>query len=254
MISEDPGKLFMQIYNNLSLSSQNNGIGNLGEKRLHFALKYFYEPDDFFHEIKINKYVADIEKDGFITEIQTGNIFKLKEKIDYYASNGYRTKIVIPVYSNIKIVNMNTEGGVINTRNSPQRYDLFSFSKDLNYIKHNNIKGYLDIDFVYFDIEEYRTITTSQSGRRSRIIKKDRIPLKLTDIIHTGTIDDYESFIPFGLPYYFSAVEFSECANTSRSNASYTLTFLKNLGKLDYYGKKGSMSLYKEVGVNIIQQ
>ena len=35
-----------------------NGIGTLGEKTLHAALKAYYEPDAESHEIKIGRYIA----------------------------------------------------------------------------------------------------------------------------------------------------------------------------------------------------
>ena len=46
-----------------------NGIGTLGEKTLHAALKAYYEPDAESHEIKIGRYIADIVGENGIIEI-----------------------------------------------------------------------------------------------------------------------------------------------------------------------------------------
>ena len=61
-----------------------DGIGTLSEKTLHSFLKNYLEPDSSFHEIKVGRYVADIKKDGYITEIQTGN-----KRCENYDTNAY---------------------------------------------------------------------------------------------------------------------------------------------------------------------
>ena len=47
------------------------GIGTLAEKSVHSVLKYYFAPDETFHEQKIGRFVADIRIDGEIYEIQT---------------------------------------------------------------------------------------------------------------------------------------------------------------------------------------
>ena len=56
-----------------------NGIGTLGEKTLHAALKAYYEPDAESHEIKIGRYIADIVGENGIIEIQTQSFDKLRK-------------------------------------------------------------------------------------------------------------------------------------------------------------------------------
>ena len=50
------------------------GIGTLGEKSLHAALKLYYEPDSSRHEIPVGQYVADIVNEEGIIEIQTKHL------------------------------------------------------------------------------------------------------------------------------------------------------------------------------------
>lgn len=57
-----------------------NGIGTIGEKTLHAALKAYYEPDAESHEIKIGRYIADIVGENGIIEIQTQSFDKLRKK------------------------------------------------------------------------------------------------------------------------------------------------------------------------------
>ena len=50
------------------------GVGTLGERTLHAALKYYLQPDPAFHEIKVGRWVADIQDSWGITEIQAGGV------------------------------------------------------------------------------------------------------------------------------------------------------------------------------------
>ena len=57
-------------------------IGELQEKSLHSFLKYYYEVDEAFHEIKVGSFYADIKKGDKISEIQTRSLDKLRGKRD----------------------------------------------------------------------------------------------------------------------------------------------------------------------------
>ena len=50
-----------QICSDLCSREQKRGsIGLLGEKVLHAGLKFYFEPNSDFHEVKVNGFVADI--------------------------------------------------------------------------------------------------------------------------------------------------------------------------------------------------
>lgn len=53
-------------------------IGTYKEKELHIILKKYFEPDSTYHEIKTNGFIADINRDGVITEIETSGFFRTK--------------------------------------------------------------------------------------------------------------------------------------------------------------------------------
>ena len=61
-----------------------NGIGTLKEKTLHAVLKNFYEPDTACQEIKIDRFVADIQRGGEVIEIQTRNFNSMRKKLDKF--------------------------------------------------------------------------------------------------------------------------------------------------------------------------
>ena len=91
-----------------------DGIGRLGEKQMHSALKSFICPDQNKHEIKIQnsplyipktdentknrKYVADILDGDTIYEIQTGSFAPLRDKIKWILENtSYRVVVIHPI-------------------------------------------------------------------------------------------------------------------------------------------------------------
>ncbi len=74
-----------QICADLCSREQKRGsIGLLGEKVLHAGLKFYFEPNSDFHEVKINGFVADICNAEGIIEIQTRSLGKLKRKLEVF--------------------------------------------------------------------------------------------------------------------------------------------------------------------------
>lgn len=72
------------------------GIGTYGEKGSHSILKYYFEPDDSLHEIPVNSFIADIQNQHGIFEIQTRNFDKLRKKAAVFLDQGPLT-IVYPI-------------------------------------------------------------------------------------------------------------------------------------------------------------
>ena len=75
---------------------RDQGIGTLGEKSLHAALKRYLEPDETFREVAIGRYVADIVNPEGIIEIQTGGFGRLREKLGFFLDH-YPVTVVYPV-------------------------------------------------------------------------------------------------------------------------------------------------------------
>ena len=72
------------------------GIGTLSEKTIHATLKYYYAPNDRYHERKVGTYFADIMVDGEIIEIQTRNFNTLRKKLECFLME-HEVTIVYPV-------------------------------------------------------------------------------------------------------------------------------------------------------------
>ena len=60
------------------------GVGGLGEKTTHRALKYYFLPRETCHEQKIGGFVADgLGEDG-VLEIQSKNLYTLLPKLEAF--------------------------------------------------------------------------------------------------------------------------------------------------------------------------
>ena len=103
----------------LSREHEIHGIGTLGEKTLHAVVKLYIEPDEDYHEVPLEGYVADIFREGKIFEIQTANFNVLRNKLKAFLPL-YKVTIVYPVAASKWIRWMDKETGEItNRRKSP---------------------------------------------------------------------------------------------------------------------------------------
>lgn len=74
------------------------GIGTLSEKSVHSVLKFYYAPDEKYHEVKVGTHLADTCVDGEIHEIQTRQFYKLNDKLEEFLNTfGMEVTIVYPV-------------------------------------------------------------------------------------------------------------------------------------------------------------
>ncbi len=88
-----------------------SGIGTLGERSLHAVLKYWIEPDERRHEVKLPcGLVADIYDGERVVEIQTGSLYQLRGKLDRLLPFTPVT-IVVPVVRKKTLVWLDPETG-----------------------------------------------------------------------------------------------------------------------------------------------
>ena len=63
---------------------EKTSIGTFREKTVHAVLKHYYAPDENTHEVAVGNYVADIFDGESIWEIQNGNFYKIRAKLDAF--------------------------------------------------------------------------------------------------------------------------------------------------------------------------
>ncbi len=223
------------------------GIGTLGERTLHAALKYYLQPDPAFHEIKVGRWVADIQDSRGITEIQTRQFGRLQAKLEAFLALDPVT-VVYPVAAQKRLCWMDPETGETSPwHRSPKKkgpadvlYELYSI-RDL--LGNPN----LSIQILLLEMEEIRYLNGWSHDRKRGSTRMDRAPVSLLGEVTVGAKVGYEALLPAGLPEEFTSKEFAKGAALSLPSAQRGLLLLHQLGVVDRLGKQGRSYLYRAV-------
>ena len=226
-------------------SQGQNGIGTLGEKTVHAVLKYYYAPDEKYHESKIGSYVADICKEGEIIEIQTRNFNTLRPKLDYFLKE-YEVTIVYPIAREKYLRWVNPETGEISPkRKCPKKGTIYNIIRELYRIKPYLTNEHLHFILTFLDLEEYRMLDGWSKDKKKGSTKTDKIPIALIDEWHIDTTKDYLKFLPDSLPETYTSKDVAEQCKISRQTASTMLMILYDLKLINRVGKTGNSYLYQ---------
>ena len=240
-------KKFLAITNTLiDNHDKTKKIGTLQEKLLHRIIKYYFEEDVTFHEIKVGSFYADILKEKEIFEIQTRAFNKLRKKLDCFLPD-YKVTIVYPLPYTKWLYWINEQTGeVSNKRKSPKKgtlYDaVFELYKINPYLKHPNLK----VCLLLIDMEEYRTLNGWSLDKKKGSSRYNRIPIELIDEIHLDSSLDYPIFLPKNLPLHFTSKDFQNVLSINRYKAQLTLKILTDLECVNRIGKQKNQIIYEK--------
>lgn len=227
----------------LSREHEDHGIGTLGEKTLHAVVKNYVEPDEDYHEVPLEGYVADVYRDGHVYEIQTANFNTMRGKLKAFLPL-YPVTIVYPVPA-VKWINwLDEETGEVTERHkSPKKgtpqavfrelYRIKSFLKDPN----------LSIRILLMDVEEYRLLNGWSENRKKGSSRHDRIPVELVEDLTLECPMDYRMLVPPELEQ-FTSKEYAKAVKLTVNRAQTALNVLFHLGVVDRVGKTGNSYLY----------
>ncbi len=227
----------------LSASSVPQGIGTQKERTLHSVLKYYMEPDEEYHEIPVGSFIADIYKDGRITEIQTGSFSPLRKKLEAFLPE-FPVTIVYPIpwHKWVHWILPDT-GEVSGGRRSPKKGELYMLLPELYrirpFLNHPNL-SFLPL---LIDLREYRYQDGwGREGKRGSH-RADRVPFEIGPSLLLRGAADYVSLLP-QLPDPFTMKDFIKAARLSPRGASYALSALRELGVARKSGQEGRSYLY----------
>lgn len=222
-----------------------NQIGTLSEKTLHRVVKRYLEEDAFFHEVKVGNFYADICKDGKITEIQTGNFNKLRDKLNFFLEN-YQVEIVYPTYAKKWVfwINENTNE-ISKPRLSPSKGTLIRIMPELykikEYLKHPN----LFFRIMLIDIEEYRLLNGWSQDKKRGSVKQESIPKDIVSEVEISSPSDYIKLVPLGLTSSFTTRDFSKVAHVSLRVSQIAINIFSFLDVIQKTGKQGRSFVYQ---------
>lgn len=221
------------------------GIGRLGEKTLHAALKLYLEPDTSCHEIKHLGFVADIKTADGVIEIQTRSFGRLRRKLAAFLEAGPVT-VAYPVPAEKWVIWVEPESGAVSAKHkSPKRgtpyeilYELYAIRDTL---RHPNLR----ICILLIDLEEFRFLDGWSHDKKRGSTRYDRIPLCLADEVWIDSPAAWVKLVPEGLPAPFTARDYQKASRLSLSSARTALNVLHGVGAVERVGKQGGAYLYE---------
>lgn len=223
------------------------GIGTLGERTLHAALKFCYEPDDRFHEIPLEGFVADIARADGVIEIQTGGFYPLRKKLPALLARG-PVKVVHPLAAQKRIVWVDPDTGELSQpRTSPRPDRLSDVLPELFWLLPLLEEPGLQFEFPLLAMDEYKLKDGVGADRKKHATRYERIP---TGWLGSGSLTEpaeLAALVPQSLPPFFTAAEFAKAVRLRGRRASAALRVLLAAGAVHRTGeKRGRAYLYEK--------
>lgn len=243
---------FMRACSMVDTTRVRDSIGILGEKSLHAALKWYFEPHSECHEIKIGDFVADIVGERGIIEIQTRSFAKMAKKLTQFLELS-RVTVVYPIIVNKRLICIDdATGAVTSKRMSSKKGRVFDVFDELYAIRpllgHEN----LTICLLLINADEYRIYGGEREKRRKPqrtakgYFRSDRFPTELLDEIYLSRSEDFAALLPTTLPEEFTAADLAREARLDSFSAGSALKTLREMGACEIIGKRNRAALYKK--------
>lgn len=222
------------------------GIGTYGEKCLHAILKYYFEPDDSLHEIPVNGFIADIQNQHGIFEIQTRNFDKLRRKAVVFLNQGPLT-IVYPILHQKWLCWIDEQtGSVSSKRKSPKKGSIYDAAKELYKIKPLLSHPNLTLCLIFLDAVEYRLLNGWSADKKKGSTRSQIVPSAFYRTVSFNTSDEYRNvFIPAEIPHPFTAKEVAMATRARINQVRLLMTCLTSVGAIQKVGKRGREYIYQ---------
>ena len=241
----------------IDTSDGGGGIGTLGEKQMHAAIKRFICPDPSFHEVKLDlsdttekkrrRFVADILKDGTVTEIQTGRLAPLTEKIRWILENtSYNVTVIHPIAESKWVNVLNAKNDVEKRYRSPVKGKVSDIACELYAVKNFLSSPRFSLVILMMEAEQYMKNTAKNTRSRPKYKKYELIPVNLLSATVFSCIDDIKSLIPDSLEGDFTVKQFSAASKIRGMDAYSAVHTFCDLGLLENSGKSGRANLYRK--------
>ena len=246
-----------------------DGIGRLGEKQMHAAIKRFICPDESKHEILIDgsegciknedndenntknakkrRFVADILDGNTIYEIQTGGFSPLRDKIRWILDNTtYNIMLIHPIAETKWVNYINAKSGDIEKRQrSPQKGKITDIASELYFLWDFISSPRFSLVILMMEAEQYKKNIQKDGRRRPRYKKYELIPVSLLRAYIFKGSEDYRLFIPEDLEERFCVKQYSEKSGIRGIDAYSMVKTLCHIGLLEPDGNIGRAAAYK---------
>lgn len=221
-------------------------VGTQNEKIIHAALKNYFAPYSDEQEVKIGSFFADAVNENGIFEIQTKQLYKLREKLSVFLENT-RVNLVHPFVCESKTLFQNGEGEIVKREKPRKNSSWLKIFEELysirNFLRNDNLKIVivkLKIEkFVYFDGEKIPDLRNRNVRKKCKI---EKIPTEIVEEIRFETAEDFRRILPENLPENFTKKEF--CKMAGEANSSLRLEVLREIGIVEMIGKRKNAYVY----------
>ena len=216
------------------------GIGRMGEKSVHAVLKYALEPHEENHEIPLGGYVADICGESGVVEIQTRELWRLKDKLAAFLEYCPVT-VVHPIYTTEWIVRLDPETGEVSRRKSPRKRVPFDVLGELAPLRELLDNPRFRLLLVLLETER-QDVGKAGSRKKQHL---DRMPLDFLGEIRLDIPEDYLQLLPEMELGEFTAAELAKQLKRPVPLVRDALLTLRALGLAGLSGKRGRQNLYR---------
>ena len=234
-----------RFFETFRFPAESDGIGTLGEKRLHAALKRFYAEDASCMEVPMGRFVADVFDGRRVVEIQTSQFARLLPKLRFFLER-YPVTVVHPMPRTRYITWTDPETGESSKpRKSPVVATPFTAFHQLYQIRSLLGVENLTVELLLFDIDEYRLLDGYGKFRKKGATLTERIPRGEPELIRLQTPADYRALLPHDLPEEFTVPQLARLLGL-RGRAAYSaIHVLEELGIVRECGSCGRAALYR---------
>lgn len=240
----DEGAFALACQRAAALTRGANGIGTLGEKSLHAALKLYFEPDAACHEQKVGGFVADIVGEDGVIEIQTRQCGKLIRKLDAFLE-ACRVTVVHPLALEKWVIWHTADGGVQSRRCSPKHARLTDCVRELYPIRYALDHPGFRFCVCLLELEEHHLLDGYGKARKGRATRLDRVPLRLLEEVWFTCPSDYLTLLPGGLPECFTVRDVMAAGALDADTARMLLNILCYLELAERVGKQGHAGVFR---------
>jgi hypothetical protein len=220
-------------------------IGTLRETELHAALKRHFARSQDQLEVAVDRYVADIVRDGEVIEIQTHNFAAVKPKLLHLVEQ-HRVRLVYPVAQAKWITRVKADRQtVLGRRKSPRRGALEDVFVELVSLPELMAHPHFTLEVVLIHEDEIRCPRLGRPRHRGSEWRVcNRRLLKVVDSAAFITPADFRRFIPADLATPFTSGELAVALRRPEYVAHKITYCLRKMGTLVVVGKRRRAWLY----------
>ncbi len=222
------------------------GIGTMGERSLHAALKGWYTQPGDREEVAVDGYHIDLVRGDLLIEIQTRGFAAMKRKLADLLER-HPVRLVHPISREKWLVKLSRDGlREQSRRKSPKRGQLLDLFGELvslpAMVAHEN----LSLQVLMIQEEEVRR-PAPRSRRRWRRdwTVHDRRLVQVLEVHDLSTQEDFARLLPATLPTDFTTEHLALGMRISRSLAQKIAYCLRHTKVIEAVGKQGNAIVYR---------